>query len=63
MAKKKEPENFSEITNRLTGEAIVSLGRGTPFRDIISGVISASAMWHESWTEYKNMKKNADDFF
>lgn len=47
--KTRELEVYGDFVNRLTGEAIMSLGRGTSMRDIVGGIVLAAAKWRQDW--------------
>ena len=49
--KKREPETYNDFVSRLSGEAIMSLGRGLPMRDIVGNIVLAAAKWRQDWDE------------
>lgn len=56
MTKRKKPETYVELVDRLTGEAISDLGRGYSIRNIINNTVIHTALWQKDWSEYENAK-------
>lgn len=56
MTKRKKPENYVKLVDRLTGEAIMALGRGDSIRDIVGSTVMLTAKWQKDWSEYENTK-------
>jgi hypothetical protein len=58
--KEKELEDYTyeELINKLTGEAIMSLGRGDSFRRIVANIAFAVNMWtYRTTVEKKGVGK------
>jgi hypothetical protein len=52
MTKRKKPEDYAKLVDRMTGEAVLALGRGEALRDIIGGIVMVTAQWKSDWDEY-----------
>lgn len=51
--KNKMPDNYEMFLKRTTGDAIVSLGSGMQFKDVVEQVCRQTMIWQEEWRNYK----------
>ncbi len=55
--KRKSPEDSQTFVARLTGQAVLNLGKGLSFRDIVSAIVFETLAWRIAWDEHDKKEK------
>lgn len=63
MYKKIEEHSYEELIDLLSGNAIMSLGRGSSMRDIVSSIMLSTNMWTWELAKKKYEQDNVSNTF